>query len=270
MTVSAAETTTTSPPLVALSGVRFSYPGRSGAPVLDDLSLAAADGEFLAVLGPSGGGKSTLLKLLAGLEVAQAGTVKVGDTVISRPHRDVGMVFQRPTLLPWRNVRDNILLPVGFARGASPAERARADGLLAMTGLRDSAELYPNQLSGGMAQRVGLARMLLHDPKLLLLDEPFSALDAMTRERLSLELQRIWMAERRTAMFVTHSIPEALFLADRVVVLAGRPARVLADLTIDLPRPRTLETMGTPTFNALALELRRLFDAVSNDKAIAP
>jgi NitT/TauT family transport system ATP-binding protein len=252
-----------------LSGVRFAYPGRPGAPVLDDLSLSAGEGEFLAVLGPSGGGKSTLLKLLAGLAVAQAGTVKVGDIEISRPHRDIGMVFQRPTLLPWRTARDNILLPAGFARGASKAERERADDLLVMTGLRDSAELYPNELSGGMAQRVGLARMLLHDPKLLLLDEPFSALDAMTRERLSLELQRIWMSERRTAIFVTHSIPEALFLADRVVVLAGRPARVLADLKVDLPRPRTLETMGTPTFNALALELRRLFEAVSGGQGVA-
>jgi NitT/TauT family transport system ATP-binding protein len=236
--------------------------------VLEDLSLSAGEGEFLAVLGPSGGGKSTLLKLLAGLAVAQAGSVQVAGTEIRRPHRDIGMVFQRPTLLPWRTARDNVLLPAGFARGANKAERDRADELLDMTGLSDSADLFPNQLSGGMAQRVGLARMLLHDPKLLLLDEPFSALDAMTRERLALELQRIWMAERRTAVFVTHSIPEALFLADRVVVLAGRPGRVLADLKVDLPRPRTLETMGTPTFTALALELRRLFDAVSGEKVL--
>lgn len=262
-------TTTPQRPLVALSGVRFAYAGRAGPPVLDDLSLSAGEGEFLAVLGPSGGGKSTLLKLLAGLVVAQAGTVEVGGTSITRPHRDVGMVFQGPTLLPWRNVRDNILLPAGFASGAGQAELERADRLLAMTGLQESAALYPNQLSGGMAQRVGLARMLLHDPRLLLLDEPFSALDAMTRERLSLELQRIWMTERRTAIFVTHSIPEALFLADRVVVLAGRPARVLADLAVDLPRPRTLETMGTPAFNELALELRRLFEVVAGTKGAA-
>ncbi|WP_407180786.1 ABC transporter ATP-binding protein [Bradyrhizobium sp. STM 3562] len=249
--------------LVTLSGVKFAYPGRSRSPILDDLSLSIGEGEFLAVLGPSGGGKSTLLKILAGLVTAQAGSVVVGGTEIRRPRRDVGMVFQRPTLLPWRNVRDNVLLPAGFAIGASKAELDRADRLLAMTGLRESAGLYPNQLSGGMAQRVGLTRMLLHDPRLLLLDEPFSALDAMTRERLSLELQRIWMTERRTAIFVTHSIPEALFLADRVVVLAGRPGRILADLPVDLPRPRTLETMGGARFNALALELRRLFDTVA-------
>jgi NitT/TauT family transport system ATP-binding protein len=254
-------------PLVSLAGVRFGYSSRSGPPVLDDLSLSAGDGEFLAVLGPSGGGKSTLLKLLAGLVAAQAGTVVVDGTVIRRPRRDVGMVFQRPTLLPWRNVRDNILLPAGFARGASQAEVERADRLLTMTGLRESAVLYPNELSGGMAQRVGLARMLLHNPRLLLLDEPFSALDAMTREKLSLELQRIWMTERRTAVFVTHSIPEALFLADRVVVLAGRPGRILADMPINLARPRTLETMGSVEFNRLALELRRLFDAVAGDGA---
>jgi len=258
-------TTSETRPLVTLSGVRFAYPGRGNAPVLDDLSLSVGEGEFLAVLGPSGGGKSTLLKLLAGLAKAQSGRVAVGDVEIKQPHRDVGMVFQRPTLLPWRSVRDNILLPAGFAGGASESDRARADRLLEMTGLQDSAALYPDQLSGGMAQRVGLARMLLHDPRLLLLDEPFSALDAMTRERLSLELQRIWMAERRTAIFVTHSIPEALFLADRVVVLAGRPARILADITVDLPRPRTLETMGTETFNGLALELRRLFNTVAGD-----
>lgn len=249
--------------LVTLSGVKFSYAGGSSLPILDDLSLSVGEGEFLAVLGPSGGGKSTLLKLLAGLVTARAGSVAVGGAEIRRPRRDVGMVFQRPTLLPWRNVRDNILLPAGFVTGASKAELDRADRLLAMTGLRESAGLYPNQLSGGMAQRVGLARMLLHDPRLLLLDEPFSALDAMTRERLSLELQRIWMTERRTAIFVTHSIPEALFLADRVVVLAGRPGRILADLPVDLPRPRTLETMGGTRFNALALELRRLFDTVA-------
>lgn len=265
------ETSETTPGqlLVTLSGVRFAYPGRGSNPVLDDLSLSVGEGEFLAVLGPSGGGKSTLLKLLAGLASAQAGRVAVGEVEIKRPYRDVGMVFQRPTLLPWRNVRDNILLPAGFASRASAADRTRADRLLEMTGLQDSAHLYPDQLSGGMAQRVGLARMLLHDPRLLLL-EPFSALDAMTRERLSLELQRIWMAERRTAIFVTHSIPEALFLADRVVVLAGRPGRILADIKVDLPRPRTLETMGTETFNALALELRRLFNTVAGDSGAKP
>lgn len=256
-------------PVLQVSGIRFGYAGRTGPPVLDGLSLDVAEGAFVAVLGPSGGGKSTLLKLLAGLERPASGTITFAGTPIRGPRREIGMVFQKPTLLPWRSVRDNILLPAGFARGASPAERERADRLLATIRLVDASALYPHELSGGMAQRVGLARMLLHAPQLLLLDEPFSALDAMTRERLALELQRIWMEERRTALFVTHSIPEALFLADRVVVLAGRPGRILADLAVPLPRPRTLETISSPDFSRLGLELRRLFDAASGDGALA-
>ncbi|MGQ4273851.1 ABC transporter ATP-binding protein [Terrihabitans sp. B22-R8] len=252
-------------PALSVSHVRFSYSGASGRPIFDDLSLDVAEGSFVAVLGSSGGGKSTLLKLLAGLARPQAGNMSFAGTPISGPRREIGMVFQKPTLLPWRTVRDNVLLPAGFAAKASEAERARADHLLETVGLSQSAGLYPNALSGGMAQRVGLARMLLHDPRLLLLDEPFSALDAMTRERLSLELQRLWMAGRPTALFVTHSIPEALFLADRVVVLAGAPARILADVEVPLPRPRTVESMGTPEFNALALELRRLFDQAAGE-----
>lgn len=253
-------TAAAAPDFVQIEDIRFAYPGRSGPPVLEALSLSAQDGAFLAVLGPSGGGKSTLLKILSGLVRPQAGAVLVGGTPVVGPRRDVGTVFQKPTLLPWRDVRDNILLPAGFARSANAAELERADRLLATVGLAESAKLYPGQLSGGMAQRVGLARMLLHDPRLLLLDEPFAALDAMTRERLSLELQRLWMEERRTALFVTHSIPEALFLADRVLVLAGRPGRILADMLVPLPRPRTLETISSAEFGALALELRRLFD----------
>ena len=249
---------------LSLRGVRFGYAGRHDVPVLEDLSLSADSGAFVAILGPSGGGKSTLLKLLAGLMPVQAGSITLDGSSITGPRREIGMVFQKPMLLPWRTVRDNVLLPAGFAGGASRAEVERADRLLSTVGLIRSATLYPYELSGGMAQRVGLARMLLHDPALLLLDEPFSALDAMTRERLSLELQRLWMEERKTALFVTHSIPEALFLADRVVVLAGRPGRILADMIIDLPRPRTLDTMSSPEFNALGRGLRRLFDEVAD------
>jgi len=245
---------------LALTGVGFAFPGRT---VLQDVSLTVAAGEFVAVLGPSGGGKSTLLRLISGLLAPSAGEVKVAGQAVRGPRRDVGMVFQKPTLLPWRSARDNVLLPAGFARGASAAERARADELLAAVGLPDSGALYPAQLSGGMAQRVGLARMLLHDPDLLLLDEPFAALDAMTRERMTLLLQELWLARPRAAVFVTHSIPEALLLADRVVVLAGQPGRIQADWRVDLPRPRRPETMAEPAFNQMALALRREFDAVA-------
>lgn len=247
------------PPL-SLRGVGFAYPGR---PVLEQVTLDVALGEFVAVLGPSGGGKSTLLRLIAGLLPPSTGEIRVAGQPVRGPRRDVGMVFQKPTLLPWRDARDNVLLPAGFARGASAAERARADALLAAVGLPDAGSLYPSQLSGGMAQRVGLARMLLHDPDLLLLDEPFAALDAMTRERMTLLLQELWLDRPRAAVFVTHSIPEALLLADRVVVLAGRPGRILAERRIDLPRPRRPETMAEPAFNHLALDLRREFDLVA-------
>ncbi|WP_164868072.1 ABC transporter ATP-binding protein [Rhodovarius crocodyli] len=245
---------------LSLSGVGFAYPGRE---VLRDLSFTVADGEFVAVLGPSGGGKSTLLRLVAGLLPRSAGDILVKGEPVRRPRQDVGMVFQKATLLPWRTALDNVLLPAGFRRGASAAELERAQALLKAVGLPDAAGLYPSQLSGGMAQRVGLARMLLHDPDLLLLDEPFAALDAMSRERMALVLQELWLARPRAALFVTHSIPEAVFLADRILVLAGRPARVLLDWKVELPRPRRPETMADPLFNELALALRHEFDKVA-------
>ena len=247
-------------PALSLEGVGFSFPGRQ---VLAGLSFGVAPGEFVAVLGPSGGGKSTLLRLIAGLLPLGAGRVLVQGTPVTGPRQDVGMVFQKATLLPWRTALDNVLLPAGFRRGASPAERTRAENLLAAIGLADSANYYPAQLSGGMAQRVGLARMLLHDPDVLLMDEPFAALDAMTRERMALVLQELWQERPRAAVFVTHSIQEALLLADRVVVLAHSPGRIVADWPVPLPRPRAPETMATPEFNDLALKLRRLFDEVA-------
>lgn len=244
---------------LVLSDVAFGYDGRTGRKVLEGLSLNVRDGEFVAILGPSGSGKSTLLRLVVGLERPTGGAIRLDGRPITGPRQDIGMVFQKPTLLPWRTVRDNVLLPAGFARAAGSDARTQADRLLALVGLSDVAGAYPFQLSGGMAQRVGIARMLLHDPSLLILDEPFAALDAMTREDLSLELQSIWMAGRKTALFVTHSIPEAVLLADRVVVLAGRPAKVVADVAVPLPRPRTIETLTSSEFNTIAYELRRLF-----------
>lgn len=239
---------------LSVTDLAFRY-AKEGRLVIDGLSLDVAEGEFVAILGPSGSGKSTLLRLVAGLARTSAGTIHLDGRPVTGPRPDIGMVFQKPTLLPWRTVRDNILLPAGFSRRAA----TEADRLLSLVGLSHAADAYPFQLSGGMAQRVGLARMLLHDPTLIILDEPFAALDAMTRETLSFELQEIWMKGRKTALFVTHSIPEAVQLADRVIVLAGSPAEVIADLPVPLPRPRTIETLTSPDFNALAYHLRQLF-----------
>jgi len=254
-------------PRLVIEDLGFHYGGPNGRMVLEHLSLTVEDGAFVAVLGPSGGGKSTLLRLVAGLLPASAGSIRLDGRAITGPRPDIGMVFQKPTLLPWRTVRDNVLLPAGFARGADARTRAQADRLLELVGLSQAANAYPFQLSGGMAQRVGIARMLLHDPSLLILDEPFAALDAMTREDLSLELQSIWMDGRKTALFVTHSIPEAVMLADRVVVVAGRPARIVADIKVPLPRPRTIETLSTPEFNALAYDLRQLFRSLAQPQS---
>ncbi|MGU3494854.1 ABC transporter ATP-binding protein [Xanthobacteraceae bacterium A53D] len=255
------------PARLVISDLAFGYGGKGGPLVLEGLNLTVKDGEFVAVLGPSGSGKSTLLRLVTGLAPPTRGKVELDGTPVTRPRPDIGMVFQKPTLLPWRTVRDNVLLPAGFARRASAAQKAAADRLIKLVGLSHAAKAYPFQLSGGMAQRVGIARMLLHDPTLLILDEPFAALDAMTREDLSLSLQSIWMEGRKTALFVTHSIPEAVLLADRVVVLAESPARVVADIAVTLPRPRTIETMTSPEFNAIAYELRQLFRDITGGHA---
>lgn len=242
--------------------LRFAYDG--GRPVLDALSLAVPRGEFVALLGSSGCGKSTLLKLISGIAKPSAGEIRLDGRLVSGTRSDVGMVFQKPTLLPWRNALDNVLLPAGFARKANTAERDRALQLLELVGLQDAAKAYPHQLSGGMAQRIGLARMLLHDPALLLLDEPFAALDAITREVLAFELQSIARGDGKTALFVTHSIPEAVLLADRVVVLAGRPGQIVADVTVPLPRPRTIETLASREFNQIAHDLRAIFQGLAS------
>lgn len=244
-------------PLLDIRGLKFSYD--ASRLVLDELTMAVDPGEFVALIGPSGCGKSTLLRLISGLSRPPAGTIRLNGKDVSIPSRDIGMVFQKPTLLPWRNVLDNVLLPAGFAAGADAGRRAEADRLLQLVGLSDVAHLYPQQLSGGMAQRVGLARMLLYDPALLLLDEPFAALDAMTRESLAFELQALTNQGAKSALLVTHSIPEAVLLSDRVLMLAGQPARVVAEVAVTLPRPRTIDTLASPEFNRIAHDLRRVF-----------
>ena len=232
---------------------------RGPVKALEELDARLAQGEFLSVLGPSGCGKSTLLKVVAGLLKPSAGSVMLNGVPIAGPRPDVGIVFQQPTLLPWQTTLDNVLLPVrtlglDLARG-----REKARDLLKLVGLDKFANHYPNELSGGMQQRVGIARGLIHDPALLLMDEPFASLDAMTREHMMMELQRIWMAAAKSVMFITHSIPEAVFLSDRIVVLSARPGRTIREVKVDLPRPRTLATIAERPFAEHCNALRALF-----------
>ncbi len=232
---------------------------RGPLPALGPISLEVEDGEFVAILGPSGCGKSTLLKILSGLLKPSGGQSLIGDSVIDKPRPDVGIVFQQPTLLPWKSVRENVLVPVRVLSLYSEAYRAKADALLEMVGLSSFANHYPHELSGGMQQRVAIARGLIHEPNLLLMDEPFAALDALTREQMTLELQSIWDRTRKSVIFITHSIPEATFLADRIVVLSPRPGRIVHTEKVDLPRPRGLDTMTSPSFVATCDRLRRFF-----------
>src|SRR3954451_24656070 len=217
------------------------YQAASGpVEALADISLAVGAGEFVSLVGPSGCGKSTLLRIVAGLRPATVGTVTVGGRTVTQPIADVGMVFQAPVLLKWRTILDNVLLPAELAGKEKRAYWARAQELLEMAELHGFADKLPRELSGGMQQRASLCRALLLDPPLLLMDEPFGALDAMTRDDMNQELLRIWGENsdtRKTIIFVTHSIPEAVFLADRVIVMSPRPGRVAEITTIGLPRP---------------------------------
>lgn len=227
--------------MISLTGVSRTFTGRSGTvEALRDIYLEVPEGEFIAVLGRSGCGKSTLLRLVAGLLPTSTGEVRVAGELVTRPRRDIAMLFQRPALLPWRSVLDNVLLPVQIFGWKKAAHRERAHDLLQMTGLSGFANRLPHELSGGMQQRVALCRSLIGNPRVMLMDEPFSALDALTREELSGELQRVHMEHQATIVFVTHSIDEAVLLADRVVVLSPRPGRIREILDIKIPRPRTL------------------------------
>jgi NitT/TauT family transport system ATP-binding protein len=227
--------------MIRLSGVSRTFDGRSGrVEALRGIDLDVAEGEFVAVLGRSGCGKSTLLRMIAGLLPATAGEITVGGTPIGRPRRDIAMLFQRPALLPWRSVLDNVLLPVEIFGWQRARHRDRARELLDLAGLGGFEKRLPHELSGGMQQRVALCRSLIGEPRVMLMDEPFSALDALTREELSGELQRVHMETKATVVFVTHSIDEAVLLADRVVVLSPRPGRIRRVVPVDIPRPRTL------------------------------
>jgi NitT/TauT family transport system ATP-binding protein len=228
--------------------------------VLRDISVTINDGEFVALVGPSGCGKTTFLRIVSGLEAAEGGTISVDDTVVTGPGRDRGFVFQSDSLLPWRTVLDNTIVGLELAGRIGAADLERTRKLLSLVGLAGFESYFPRQLSGGMRQRVNLARALAIDPKILLMDEPFSALDAQTREIMQSELQRIWEEGRKTVLFVTHQIDEAVFLADRVLVFARRPGRILEDVRIALPRPRTLSTKREPAFVALVDHIWRLIE----------
>lgn len=227
--------------MIRLSGVSRTFDGRSGrVEALRGIDLDVAEGEFVAVLGRSGCGKSTLLRLVAGLLPVTAGEITVAGTPVAKPRRDIAMLFQKPALLPWRTVLDNVLLPVEIFGWSRAKYRERARQLLDMAGLAGFEKRLPHELSGGMQQRVSLCRSLIGEPRVMLMDEPFSALDALTREELSGELQRVHMESAATIVFVTHSIDEAVLLADRVVVLSPRPGRIRKIVDVDIPRPRTL------------------------------
>ncbi|MGN8078835.1 ABC transporter ATP-binding protein [Variovorax sp. 22077] len=246
--------------LIEARGVSKIYPSNDG-PVesLKPLDFAIKEGEFVSVVGPSGCGKSTLLKMVAGLLPISGGSLTLAGHPIKGPQKDVGIVFQSAVLLPWRSVEDNILLQAEMRHLPSEASRARARELMEMAGLKGFEKKYPWQLSGGMQQRASICRALLHDPSVLLMDEPFGALDAMTREKMNLELQRIWMTSKKTVLLITHSIPEAIFLSDRVMVMSERPGSIAAVYDIDLPRPRTLDVMASAEFGAYTKLVRAHF-----------
>jgi NitT/TauT family transport system ATP-binding protein len=214
-------------------------------------------------VGPSGCGKSTLLKLVAGLIPPTSGTIRVNGSRVTGPTPSIGIVFQSPLLMAWRTVLENILLQVEI-RGL-PVEKYRAPAreLIKLVGLEGFESAHPHQLSGGMQQRVGLCRALIHDPDLLVMDEPFGALDAMTRELMNAELQRIWIERRKTVLFITHSIAEAVYLADRVLVMSPRPGRIIGEIAVDLPRPRTVATTERPEFSQFTRAVRRHLNSAS-------
>ncbi len=251
-----------SPDVIAVDRLSLTYgKGTSGVLALSDISFSISDGEFISIVGPSGCGKSTLLKILAGLLPPSEGEATLKGTPIRGARRDIGVVFQTPVLFPWRTVLGNVLLP-SDVQGLDKAKmQKRAMDLIRMVGLEGFENRYPRELSGGMQQRVGIIRALIHDPAILLMDEPFGALDAMTRESMNVELQRIWMESKKTVLFITHSTSEAVFLADRVIVMTARPGKIGDMFEVDLPRPRKLDVLNTEAFGAYVRRIRVALNA---------
>jgi NitT/TauT family transport system ATP-binding protein len=248
-------------PVYELSRVSKTY-ARGGVKALENIDLTLRKGGFYSVIGSSGCGKSTLLKIMAGLIPPSAGRVVLQGRPVTGPRRDIGMMFQQATLFPWRTTLQNIVLPIEIrdGRAAARAAEARGRALLDLVGLEGFDDKYPDQLSGGMAQRAAICRMLITEPAVLLLDEPFSALDELARDFMNMELQRICLAREATAFLVTHSIPEAVILSDVVYVMKPRPGRIAEAVEIDLPRPRTLDMITTPKFGALVERIRGRLD----------
>jgi NitT/TauT family transport system ATP-binding protein len=235
---------------------------------LREVSLDVAEGEFVVLLGPSGCGKTTLLRIMGQLEGATVGTVTIESPSEGSAESTIGFVFQEATLMPWRTSAENVALPLELAGVPKKDRMAKVREMLALVNLSSAERKAPQQLSGGMRQRVSIARALVHDPQVLLMDEPFGALDAQTRDMMNIELQRIWLENRKTVVFVTHSVPEAIFLADRIVMMGMNPGHIHSITKVDLPRPRTIEMGDSDEFRALAAELREQIGAVQRPVAM--
>ena len=257
--------------MIILDQLSKSFRSRDGAKVvaLKDVSLNVGDTEFITIVGPSGCGKSTLLRIVSGLIQPTEGSVTIDGTLVVEPRQDTGIVFQMPVLLPWATILDNVLFPLKMLGRNLAGGVAKAHYLLEMVGLKGFEAKYPRELSGGMQQRAAICRSLIHNPNILLMDEPFGALDALTREEMALEVLRIWTEEPKTILFVTHSITEAVLLADRVIVMSARPGRIAEIININLPRPRTFEIEAKIEYQNSAKRIRELIFGNRNGRNTA-